>query len=179
MGRPKRDAMIRFREKVIVQDNGCWDWQSCLDRVGYGRFWYEGAQISAHRFIYERLFGAIPNGLEFDHLCRNVRCVNPFHLEPVTHRENVRRGLTPEISRQRQLNKTHCPHGHPYNKVNTMLTKEGFRNCRICCKLSKIKYRLRNGARIKPKNIIFLQEYLPITIDDAIKKCQEGWVDGG
>jgi hypothetical protein len=51
--------------------------------------------IRAHRFAYELLVGPIPEGLVIDHLCRNRRCVNPAHLEPVTAEENWRRGDAP------------------------------------------------------------------------------------
>lgn len=43
--------------------------------------------------MYELLVGPIPEGLTIDHLCRNTMCVNPDHLEPVTHRENLMRGV--------------------------------------------------------------------------------------
>jgi hypothetical protein len=41
--------------------------------------------------LYELEFGDVTPGLELDHLCRNNWCVNPYHLEPTTHRENVQR----------------------------------------------------------------------------------------
>jgi hypothetical protein len=47
----------------------------------------------AHRFAYELLVGPIPEDLELDHLCRVRHCVNPAHLEPVTHLENILRGM--------------------------------------------------------------------------------------
>lgn len=49
--------------------------------------------IYAHRLSYELFVGPIPDGYELDHLCRNRGCVNPAHLEAVTHRVNVLRGL--------------------------------------------------------------------------------------
>ncbi|WP_369010576.1 HNH endonuclease signature motif containing protein, partial [Bacillus cereus] len=47
--------------------------------------------MRAHRYVYENLSGPIPEGMELDHLCRNPPCVNPDHLDPVTHEENMRR----------------------------------------------------------------------------------------
>lgn len=75
----------------INPDNGCWEWQGELNSNGYGRVWRNNKRIMAHRGFYELHRGPIPEGLELDHLCRNKPCVNPAHLEPVTHAENVRR----------------------------------------------------------------------------------------
>jgi len=41
------------------------------------------------------MVGPVPDGLELDHLCRNRYCVNPHHLEAVSHRTNVLRGFIP------------------------------------------------------------------------------------
>jgi hypothetical protein len=88
----QRNNFHRRDEPIWLEDeNGCWVWQLALDRHGYGRVRRSGRSIGAHRWLYEQLVGLVPNGLELDHLCRNKRCVNPAHLEPVTHRENMRR----------------------------------------------------------------------------------------
>lgn len=68
---------------------GCWLWQYSVSPQGYARW----GKTYAHRRVYEQLRGPIPAGLSLDHLCRVPRCVNPDHLEPVTHAENVRRGV--------------------------------------------------------------------------------------
>ena len=70
----------------------CWLWTHYLDVNGYGKFHLSGRSILAHTWSYVSEFGAVPDGLELDHLCRARSCVRPTHLEAVTHAENVRRG---------------------------------------------------------------------------------------
>jgi hypothetical protein len=61
-------------------------------------------------------------------LCRNRWCVNPDHLDPVTRRENLHRGLTIPAAHSA---KTHCPQGHPYDAANTYRYR-GMRMCLTC-----------------------------------------------
>jgi len=84
----------RFWAKVDVGHAlGCWVWTGAKHPLGYGNFNAPGGSVSAHRWAFEALRGFIPERpLELDHMCRNPSCVNPDHLEPVTHVENVRRG---------------------------------------------------------------------------------------
>lgn len=77
---------------------GCWLWSGEINSSGYGRISqgnnHCGARVRylAHRVSYELHKGAIPKGMDLDHLCRVRLCVNPAHLEPVTRSENNRRG---------------------------------------------------------------------------------------
>lgn len=81
----------RFQQRVKIEDNGCHVWTGGLIG-GYGQFSpVRGTTLYAHRIAYEYAKGAIPEGLQIDHLCRNTRCVNPEHLEAVTPRTNTRR----------------------------------------------------------------------------------------
>jgi len=79
-GRPKSDAKTRFMSKVQKMPNGCLEWQSVIHRDGYGKFYNEGRQSSAHRVSYELFVDPIPNGKWVLHKCDNRKCVEPAHL---------------------------------------------------------------------------------------------------
>jgi len=99
----------------------CWHWTGAKNNLGYGQLRVEGRTRYAHRVFYEDFIGPIPEDREIDHLCRNPSCVNPAHLEPVTHRENMRRAIQ----------KTVCKRGHPYDDVY-IRPDNGARQCRAC-----------------------------------------------
>lgn len=142
-GRPRRPLRERLFAMTGNPDaNGCWPWQGRL-YGGYGHIRLGGAEggaTNAHRAMYELLVGPIPDGLQLDHLCRNRKCVNPEHLEPVTCKENLRRGDTWQA---RNAAKTHCPAGHAYDAANTYIDGKGGRCCRAC---GRDKMRRRRAA---------------------------------
>ena len=81
----------RFWMKV-QKGPGCWEWTGAKSRLGYGnftttnpsrRFWM------AYRYAYTQIVGAIPEGAFLDHMCHNPSCVNPDHLRPSTHKQNM------------------------------------------------------------------------------------------
>jgi len=101
-GKSWRTGLGRPLDEFYIPEpmSGCWLWLGARSQ-GYGRYTPLGTQGQAHRVIYEMCRGPIPEGLEVDHLCRNHSCVNPAHLEPVTHQENQRRmGLAKRASNQ-------------------------------------------------------------------------------
>lgn len=135
--RPQLNPAQRFWAKV--NKNGplpdfaphlgpCWLWTGAtFPRGGYGQFrGRAGKTVRAHRFSYEFVIGPIPTGLQLDHLCRVHHCVNPAHLEPVTNRENILRGVLWCSA------KTHCSAGHEYSVTNTYIRPNGHRVCKIC-----------------------------------------------
>lgn len=88
----------RNPEPWTEEDRGyaspCWICQLSKTPEGYAHMSDgTGYQRPAHRVMWERERGPIPEGLQIDHLCRQRDCVNPDHLEPVTPAENVRRSL--------------------------------------------------------------------------------------
>jgi hypothetical protein len=92
-----KQKLIQF---VVALETNCWEWQLKISKAGYGELKRNGRMQLAHIIYYERYKGKVPKGLVLDHKCRNPKCCNPDHLEPVTHRVNCQRGkvakLTPE-----------------------------------------------------------------------------------
>jgi hypothetical protein len=115
----------------------CWLWTQGCNNKGYGRYYILGVPVTAHRVSYIAEYGAIQSELELDHLCRVRHCVRPAHLEPVTSKINSSRGETGLHNAQ----KSHCPHGHPYDVGNTRIKvgKDGYRRrvCKACDSVAK------------------------------------------
>ena len=90
----KEPIIAHFDEKWIPEPNtGCHLWTAAVSTRGYGHYSNGKKMVRAHRHAYERVNGPVPEGLVLDHLCRQKLCVNPEHLEAVTQRENLRRGV--------------------------------------------------------------------------------------
>lgn len=136
----------RFWSKVQKVDcGGCWMWVGAATRQGYGQINVQGRMAYAHRVSYEMAVGPIPVGLQIDHLCRNRRCVNPDHLEPVTRRENILRG---DGITARNARKTHCAKGHSFAGDNLYVYPDGNRGCRICDRAAGRMYHRRRRTAI-------------------------------
>ena len=130
---------------------GCWMYNGSINTQGYAQL--EQRQSTGyrkvyriHRVAYEIKYGEIPSSLELDHLCRVRSCVNPKHLEAVSHKVNMQRGIAGIINGFRQLAKTHCKHGHEYSGNNFSITVKGHRRCRICEREQTKKRRQSIGA---------------------------------
>jgi len=128
---PTRRSISRFLTHIQTSKNGCWIWIGSKDSCGYGLFQADRKRIRAHRFIYKYYNGDIPSNLEINHICGNPSCVNPAHLEAVTHRENILSGKgIPAINAR----KTHCDYGHTLSGDNLWIQSNGSRHCRACWK---------------------------------------------
>jgi hypothetical protein len=156
--RPLKD---RFNEKWVLDiETGCWLWIGAKDNNNYGMIgsggrlkWGggSGVLIRAHRVAYELYREPIPEGFQIDHLCRVPACVNPWHLEPVTQKENIKKGNVSLSNSLRHKSKKYCKRGHKYTKANTYVQirkyKSGIiskmRSCLICRRNEAKEYRRR------------------------------------
>lgn len=131
-GKRWRCESCRFWHQVHRSDKpgDCWLWMSRWAPGGYGMFGRDDrTRVRAHRYAYEQFRGPIPDGLVIDHLCRMTLCVNPDHLEVVTHQTNILRGVGMGA---RWAVRDRCEQGHPFTEENTIVRSDGGRRCRTC-----------------------------------------------
>lgn len=139
----------RFASRIVVAPTACWIWCVNVTDQGYGYYHDKVTRKnrSAHRLIYESLRGPIPESMTLDHLCRVRRCVNPDHLEVVSNRENILRGVSVVAEDAR---KTHCKRDHPLSGENLKIyahptTGGRYRVCLACA--DRYNSMRRNAAR--------------------------------
>lgn len=152
MGQIAKIPAERFVGKYAISTTSfykgtpCWIWHAAKKQGGYGRFWDGDRVVMAHAFSWEQKNGKLAIGFELDHLCRVHDCINPDHLEAVTHKENCLRG---DSIAAYNSTKTHCIRGHELSGYNMRLIPDGSRRCRQCC----IEYmRAKKANRLKEWN---------------------------
>lgn len=124
----------------VDKELGCWIWKGALRTKGekgsYGCFWDGKKVVQSHRFSYEVNKGKIPDGLELDHTCHNTLCVNPDHLQAVTHKINS--GVNAIYTRSYQ---EFCKRGHALVPQNLKISSDGKKRCLACIRLrGRINY---------------------------------------
>ena len=138
-----------FAERVFtyVDATGdCWEWTGAKQQ-GYGAIGKGGrgtGVMGAHCAVWSLLVGPIPEGMQYDHLCRNHGCCNPDHGEIVPPEINKARGFSPAVLYSKRET---CEFGHPLDG------RLGGRGGKVTCRYCKTCARGRaNAARVpKPK----------------------------
>lgn len=157
----------RFWEKVQKVESGCWEWIGYVSTGGYGKFrGADGRVRMAHRVWYEHVNGALSGHLELDHLCRNTRCVNPGHLDPVIAWVNNARS---ESASAEHLRAEECPQGHPYDDTNTYWRPDGSGRGCVACRRARDAGR-RNRRTHCSRGHEFTPETVKLT-PTGIRKC--------
>lgn len=142
----KQKDIDRFWDKVLFTTD-CWEWQGWKIKTGYGQFKLNYKNLLTHRVSYILNKGDIKDGLYIDHLCKNPSCVNPDHLELVSHKENTMRG-----NNMASLNakKTHCKRGHELKGDNLYIRpKNNQRRCSECRRIADRNYYKRDKELTK------------------------------
>jgi hypothetical protein len=125
----------RLASQIEESPDGCWTWIGSVGARDYGRIQLRGALWLVHKLVYELFVGPVPEGCVLHHKCRNKRCCNPAHLQPVTQAENLSLDfLISPRNRPRTL-RTWCKNGHELTDGNVRWrTVHGkrWRVCRLC-----------------------------------------------
>lgn len=138
-------SKVQISTEHFYNSDPCWEWTASKFPTGYGQYNIPGHKTRlAHKAFYLTFVGDVPDGLVLDHLCKNIICVNPAHLEPVTQAENLYRS---ENFTGINMRKTHCIRGHPFAGDNLYLhqRKSGRmkgrwkRSCRACLRIRSMQ----------------------------------------
>lgn len=130
IGTSQRAALNVLRK--VQMGPGCWQWIGCVNPLTRRpQCSWRGISEHATIALWEIFNGKRPKGLVLDHLCKEGQCVNPFHLELVTQRENLRRNR-----------KAFCKRQHPQTAENRQRFPNGQERCRLCKRDWQIERRI-------------------------------------
>lgn len=137
---PKSDAdyLAAWKQRCVVNEQGCWLWKGFVYQNGYPGSSYRGENYRLHRAAYQCHRGApAPADWDVCHTCDNRRCINPLHLFAAPRAVNIQDMRAK--GRGNNQRKTECPRGHAYTPENTLLDPRGWRRCKICEKARQAK----------------------------------------
>lgn len=143
MAVPTTPAWIRFLSFRDPKPDSCWPWLGTTagtkSQAGYFRHTTSrhDPKVRAPRYAYTTFVTPVPESLDIDHLCRNTLCVNPEHLEPVPHRENMRRA---------RLDRCRSGRHDLTDPANVRWDRNGNRRGCIVCHREKARERARRKA---------------------------------
>lgn len=93
-------VLSEMRQWVSVNLDGCWIWQRRI-KDGYPVVIIGDRHLQAHRVTLEASLDGPLGSQPAHHICAETRCVNPDHLVPVTHAQNVAEMLARNAYRKR------------------------------------------------------------------------------
>jgi hypothetical protein len=138
--RPLQDVRTKLLRHITVTPHGCWLWTGSKQGKRWG---YYGEIVlgrkpqqkhrRAHVVSYETFIGPVAPGLELHHTCHQTLCINPAHLQQVTHLEHMRQ--------RKDRDRPHCKYGHVYTPETIYWNPRGVRECKVCKRASYLRRR--------------------------------------
>lgn len=162
---PARKTLEDRLKQIVVDANGCWLWPGYVTDRGYGQLTCHGKTFSVHRWFYEQCRGPIPVWLESDHTCRVRRCVNPWHVDLVTHRVNLLR--KPALIER--MTSRYCIYGHLFEGMK----RDGQRYCLKCATIRVGHYQRekRNDVEFRKKRRARWLAYEAFPVSQLCERC--------
>lgn len=138
---PKLDVLLSRVDQCEDFDK-CWIVvQGAPNNGGYMTF----QKMGAHVWMWNCMFGPLPNGWDVHHKCGNKPCINPMHLQSLTKNAH---GLMHGQRRKKKV----CKRGHVLSEVGVYIQNTyGYttRNCKACASIrDTIRYRNNRRTRM-------------------------------